>query len=102
MQILSPYIKTRETNLSVETAGAQHSSLLLHRLINTTTEDLLPESQCGFGKNRSRMDMIIIARQLQEKSRKHKQDLFMAFVDLSKAFDISHTLKSSREPAAGA
>lgn len=69
-------------------AGKVLSKNMLHRLINTITEDLLPESQCGFGKNRGRMDMIFIARQLQEKCRKHKQDLFVASVDLSKAFDI--------------
>ncbi len=57
------------------------------RLINNITESKLPKSQCGFRKNRSTIDMIFTARQLQEKCREQHQDMFMAFVDLSKAFD---------------
>ena len=63
---------------------------MLRRLIDTITEDLLPESQCGFRKNRRTLDMIFSARQKQEKCCEQKQDLFMAFVDLSKAFDTVH------------
>lgn len=33
------------------------------------------------------MDMIFIARQLQEKCREQNQSLYMAFIDLTKAFD---------------
>ena len=33
------------------------------------------------------MDMIFTARELLEKYREENQDLFMAFIDLSKAFD---------------
>ncbi|XP_016110934.1 small G protein signaling modulator 1-like [Sinocyclocheilus grahami] len=40
---------------------------MLHRLINNITESMLAESQCGFRKNRSTIDMIFTARQLQEK-----------------------------------
>lgn len=71
-------------------AGKILSKIMLHRLINSITEDLLPESQCGFRKSRSTVDMIFTSRQLQEKCREQKQDLFMAFVDLSKAFDTVH------------
>ncbi|XP_034071876.1 LOW QUALITY PROTEIN: uncharacterized protein LOC117545945 [Gymnodraco acuticeps] len=63
------------------------AKVMLHRLIRNTTESILPESQCGFRKSRSTVDMIFTARQLQEKCREQHQDLFMAFVDLSKAFD---------------
>lgn len=47
---------------------------------------MLPESQCGLRKNRGMID-ICIAQQLQEKCWEHHQDLFIAFVNLSKAFD---------------
>ena len=48
---------------------------------------LLPESQCGFRKNRGTIDMIFTARQFQEKCQEQNVDLYMTFVDLTKAFD---------------
>lgn len=63
------------------------AKVLHQRLINNITESMLPESQCGFRKNRSTIDIIFTARQLQEKCREQHQNMFMAFVDLSKAFD---------------
>ena len=68
-------------------AGKVMAKVMLHRLVNNITEGLLPESQCGFRKNRSSVDMIFTARQLQEKCCEQQQDIFMAFVDLSKAFN---------------
>lgn len=68
-------------------AGKVLAKVMLQRLISNITESILPESQCGFRKDRSTVDMIFTARQLQEKCREQHQDLFMVFVDLSKAFD---------------
>ena len=48
---------------------------------------VLPESQCGFPHGRSTIDMIFVAWQLQEKCCQQHQDLYMAFVDPTKAFD---------------
>ena len=48
---------------------------------------LIPESQCGFRKDRGAKDMIFTARQLQEKRQEQNVDLLMTFVDLTKAFD---------------
>ena len=48
---------------------------------------LLPESKCGLGT----IDMIFPARQLQEKCQEQNVDLYITFVDLTKAFDtVSH------------
>ena len=47
-----------------------------------------PESQCGFRANRSTVDMIFALRQLQEKCREQQKPLYIAFVDLTKAFDL--------------
>ena len=69
-------------------AGKILARVLLNRL-NEHLEwsGLLPESQCGFRKNRGTIDMIFTARQLQEKCQEQNVDLYMTFVDLSKAFD---------------
>ena len=68
-------------------AGKILSRILLNRL-NTHLEDgLLPESQCGFRKERGTTDMIFAARQLQEKCQEQNVDLYSTYVDLTKAFD---------------
>lgn len=48
---------------------------------------IYPESQCGFRAEQGTTDMIFAAQQIQEKYREHNQDLYVVFVDLSKAFD---------------
>ena len=77
----------------LSTAGKTFAKLLLNRLIAHVSENILPETQCGFRGNRSTVDMIFAARQLFEKSREQHQNLFVAFIDLSKAFDsVDRTL----------
>ena len=69
-------------------AGKILARVLLNRLNEHLEQPgLLPESQCGFRKDRGTIDMIFIARQLQEKCQEQNVDLYMAFVDLTKAFD---------------
>lgn len=60
--------------------------VLSNRLL-PLAESYLPETQCGFRPNRGTIDMIFSARQMQEKSREQNQPLYMAFIDLIKAFD---------------
>ena len=67
-------------------AGKAIARVLLTRL-QALAERVLPESQCGFRANRSTVDMIFSLRQLQEKCREQQRPLYMAFVDLTKAFD---------------
>ena len=67
--------------------GKVLARILLIRLVAKISEDLLPESQCGFRANRSTVDMIFATRQVMEKCREQRRDLYIAFVDLSKAFD---------------
>ena len=69
------------------TAGKVLARILLRRLIASVSESLMPETQCGFRSGRSTVDMIFAARQLMEKSREQHRDVYIAFVDLSKAFD---------------
>ena len=68
-------------------AGKVLAKIMLTRLLEHVVDLVLPESQCGFRRGRSTIDMIFDARQLQEKCREQHQDLYLAFVDLTKAFD---------------
>ena len=69
-------------------AGKILANILLNRLNEHLDQTgLIPESQCGFKKDRGTIDMIFTARQLQEKCQEQNIDLYMTFVDLTKEFD---------------
>ena len=68
-------------------AGKVLAKIMLTRLLEHIVDLVLPESQCGFRRGRSTIEMIFVVRQLQKKCREQHQDLCMAFVDLTKAFD---------------
>lgn len=68
-------------------AGKLFARVALYRL-QRIAERVYPESQCGFRRNRSTVDMIFSLRQLQEKCKEKQQPLFIAFIDLTKAFDL--------------
>ena len=69
-------------------AGKVLARILLNRL-NEHLEQagLLPESQCGFRKDRGTIVMIFTPRQLQKKCQEQIMDLNMTFAVLTKAFD---------------
>ena len=70
-------------------AGKVLARVLLNRLNEPLEQSgLLPERQCGFRKDRGTINMIFTARQLQEKCQEQNVDIYMTFVDLTKAFDI--------------
>ena len=68
-------------------AGKILARVLMNRLIPAIAEDHLPETQCGFRANRGTTDMVFVHRQLQEKCREQNKELYVTFVDLTKAFD---------------
>ena len=69
-------------------AGKILARVLLNRLNEHLEQSgLLQESQCGFRKDIGTIDMIFTPRQLQEKCQEQTVDLYMNFVDLTKAFD---------------
>lgn len=70
----------------LSTVGKIFARILLNRL-QTVSEKIFPESQCGFRTSRSTIDMIFCARQLQEKCREQQKPLLFVFYDLEKAFD---------------
>lgn len=67
--------------------GKVYARVLLIRL-QKLAERVYPESQCGFRAGRSTIDMVFSLRQLQEKCREQQMPLYIAFIDLTKAFDL--------------
>ena len=68
-------------------AGKILARVVLNRLISAVSEPSLPESQCGFRPGRSTIDMVFSVRQVQEKCIEQRMDLYVVFIDLTKAFD---------------
>ena len=68
-------------------AGKVLAEIMFTCLLEHMVDLVLPESQCEFRRGRSTIDMIFVARQLQEKCCEQHQDLYLAFVDMTKAFD---------------
>ena len=56
--------------------------------LQTLVSLVYPESQCGFRAGRSTVDMIFSPCQLQEKCQEQPMPLYIAFIDLRKAFDL--------------
>ena len=67
--------------------GKLLAHVVLKRL-QVLADRVYPESQCEFRANRSTTDMVFSLRQLQEKCREQQQPLLVAFIDLTKAFDL--------------
>ena len=71
----------------LNTVGIIYACVVLKRP-QVLAQQVYPESQCGFSADRSTVDMIFSLRQLQEKCREQRQPLFVASIDLTKAFDL--------------
>ena len=69
-----------------DVVGKLFARILQDRL-QDVTEDILPDSQCGFRKGRGCVDMMFVARQLAEKAVEHNSELYVLLVDLRKAYD---------------
>ena len=67
--------------------GKVFARVILARL-QVLAARVYPESQCGFRAGRSTIDMVFSVRQLQEKCHEQNQPLYLAFIDLTKAFDL--------------
>jgi hypothetical protein len=67
----------------------EHVMKILERVIESRVKRIvkIDEMQFGFMTGKGTTDAIFIVRQLQEKYLGKKKDLWMAFVDLEKAFD---------------
>ncbi|WP_353804357.1 RNA-directed DNA polymerase, partial [Acinetobacter baumannii] len=67
--------------------GKVFARVALERL-QTLAARVYPESQYGFRAGRATADMIFSLRQLQEKCNEQRVPLYIAFIDLTKAFDM--------------
>ena len=70
----------------LSTGGKILARVMASRLLKHM-EQVIPESQCGFRPNRGTNDLIFTLRQLQEKVKEQQTQMYIAFVDLTKAFD---------------
>ena len=68
-------------------AGKILARILLNRMTEHLVDNVVSESQCGFRRNRGTIDMVFAVKQLQEKCIEQRQDLYLLFIDLTKAFD---------------
>ena len=73
--------------LLLSIVGKAFARVLLIRLQKLASR-VYPESQCGFRAGRSTIDMFFSVRQLQKKCREQGMPLYMAFIDLTKAFGL--------------
>ena len=67
--------------------GKVFARVILMRL-QKLAERIYPESECGFRAGRSTIDIIFSLRQLHEKCREQHMPMCIAFIDLTKAFDL--------------
>jgi hypothetical protein len=69
--------------------GKVYALILLSR-VSAQVEGQLHDCQCAFRKNRGLSDATFALRMLMSKCREYKQPLYLAFVDLRKAYDSIH------------
>ena len=68
-------------------AGKILEKMTQSRIVKHLLDDCVSESQCGFRTASSTIDMLFTTRELQEKCIEQNMDLFVVFIDLTKAFD---------------
>ena len=84
----NPQVCDNHQGISLLSIGKILARVLLNRLNEHLEQSgLLPESQCGFRKDRGIIDMIFTARQLHDKCQEQNVDFYMTFVDLTKTSD---------------
>ena len=63
---------------------------IIHERLNSNIDDkIFPESRYELRRGRGILNMLFVARQLQEKFREQNRNMCMAFIELTKAFDTN-------------
>ena len=66
--------------------GKVYGRILIDR-VRKSTDEAIGEEQCGFRQGRGCIDQIFAVRQICEKYMMKQKDVYMAFMDLEKAYD---------------
>ena len=75
--------------------GKVFARVILMRL-QKLAERIYPETQCGFRAGRSTIYIFFSLRQLQEKCKEQHMPLYIAFIELTNAFNLSPETASLR------
>ena len=67
--------------------GKLFAKVVLMKL-HLLAERIYPEPQCRYREKRAIIDMMFSLRQLQEKCRKQEKPFYVAFIDVTKEFDL--------------
>jgi len=63
---------------------------IIHSRIERQMEREMPDTQAGFRKRRGTRDQFHNLRSIMERAREYNEDVYMCFIDYSKAFDSVH------------
>src|SRR5215469_16162091 len=66
--------------------GKMYGRILIER-VRALTDNLIGEEQGGFRKGRGCLDQVFVVKSLCEKFREKGREVYMAFMDLEKAYD---------------
>ena len=65
--------------------GKVYGRILIER-VHVLTEGMIGEEQCGFRSGRGCVDQVFVMKQMSEKFCRKKKSLFVAYMDLEKAY----------------
>jgi hypothetical protein len=67
--------------------GYKVLSLIILKILQIYTDEIVGNDQSGFRKNKSTTDLIFVIRQIMEKSYEFAKDLHIVFVYYKQAYD---------------
>ena len=83
------YVAITEASIAILSQGLKILSKIIYNRIEAYCERLgiFKDSQNGFRRQRGRQDMILILRYIQSLFQEKNLNLYLAFIDISKAYD---------------
>ena len=87
-----PVMKMKDCSNYRTIALIPHASKIFLKIIqqrlSTIVDKEMPDVQAGFRESRGTLDHIANLRWIMEKTTEYQKDLYMCFIDYSKAFDV--------------